>query len=124
MNASIKILLPVVAVALGFPAVSGLAQTGQEWKVSFQLVSGNKSCGAGGRGTIEVKDGVLTVFSEGMSSPNWKIQLAADGSANAVVGIVDHPTRGVRVTVPAGTGPREIQAVSERYSCVFRYIPG
>ena len=81
-------------------------------------------CPSGNRGgKIQVKDGIMTLsFPGGYPGPFWTAKLAADGSFDAVV---ESPLfrGGTRVTVPAGTGPREIKTMRQTQVCGYRMIP-
>jgi hypothetical protein len=105
-------------------AMPVFAQTGQEWPVTMQQTAGNTTtCSPGGKGKIQVKDGEMALLVGGSQTPNWKIKLAADGSFDAVAPAA-FSRGGVKVTVPAGNGPRAINTVQQSQVCSYRIIPG
>ena len=75
----------------------------------------------GGRGFVRVEGNKLSYFMEGLRSPNWVVDLRSDGSAETAYGEYIH--RQIRIKVSAGTGPREITTLNERWMCDFKFIP-
>lgn len=49
------------------------------------------------------------------------VDLRPDGSAETAYGEYIH--RQIRIKVTAGTGPREITTLNERWMCDFKFIP-
>jgi hypothetical protein len=90
------------------------------WKVSVvpNLIAG--VCD-GGRGFVRVEGNKLSYYMEGMRYPNWAVDLRSDGSADTAFGAYVHQQ--IRIKVTAGTGPREITTLNERYLCDFKFIP-
>jgi hypothetical protein len=90
------------------------------WKVS---VVPDRIAGVcdGGRGVVRVQGDKISYYAEGMSNPNWVVNLKSDGSAETAYGEYKH--RQIRVKVTAGTGPREITTLNERWMCDFKFIP-
>jgi hypothetical protein len=114
----------VAVVLIGLTPFPSLGQTAAEWRVTRLQVGGNNNnCGTD-RGTMSIKGNVLSWTPQGFMYVVWKVELAPDGSADQIVPYETTPSRTIKVTVPAGTGPREIHGVQTRSACVYRYIPG
>jgi hypothetical protein len=90
------------------------------WKVS---VLPDRIAGVcdGGRGFVRVEGNELAYFIEGSRTPAWVVDLRPDGSAETAYGAYIH--RQIRIKVVAGTGPREITSLNERWMCAFKFIP-
>lgn len=112
-----------VVTALLVMPVSGMGQTTSEWRASGSLVSGNSNCNSGGRATIRIVNNLMMLFAQGMSYPNWRIELAADGSASKTVVYEVHPPRPVQDTVPAGSAPRKVRALYVNAYGGYDYAP-
>lgn len=116
----------IAFVVAALSATIAAAQTTTTWPLTVQLVSGSHFCNEGTRASIRITGNALSIYYQGESFARWTIPLGLDGSADATVRalndslLVDY----MHVKVPAGSGPREISAVSQRDACRFRLVPG
>ena len=114
--------LAALALFVALGAGEARAQADTAWKVSVEVYQTASVCD-GGRGTIRISGRKLSYFSQGMSYPDWEVELEPDGSASKTVGDYIHPTRPIRVKVAAGTSKRAVSSLGEYTNCGFRYIP-
>jgi hypothetical protein len=116
----------IAFAAAALSAAGATAQTTAAWPLTVQLTSGSRFCNEGTRATIQITGNALSIYYQGESFARWTIPLGVDGSADATVRalndelLVDY----MHVKVPAGAGPREISAVSQRDACRWRLLPG
>jgi len=108
--------------------LAGLASTAfvqaaqQDWRATLLQASGNATtCLNGVRGTISIKNNVLSWTPSGRSTPGWSLPLAADGSGDSIVPVERAGTSHVKV--PGGSGPRPINTVNQSNGCAYRYVP-
>ncbi len=114
------------AVALVLALAPGIAaaQAPQEWPIVVEHAPENAATCAPGSGTpaIRVQDGSLSLVFASFPQPIWSVKPAPDGSFDAVVPSYAD-ANGVRITVPAGTGPRPIQTRQQSKPCAYRLVP-
>lgn len=121
----VRAIEAVLALASGAAFVpSGLAQASQAWPIVIEHAPGNASTCAPGTGdpAIQVADGVMSLRFASFPQPIWTVQLAPDGSFDAVVPSIADPN-GARVTVPAGTGQRPVATRQQSHPCGYRLAP-
>jgi hypothetical protein len=123
MEGGMRIPMLMFLAAVLVPA-GGWAQAAG-WRLTMQLVSGSPACDEGDRGSVSIARGTLSFFHQGEPFARWTVPLAADGSAQARAKALSDKLHldYVRVTVPAGTGPREIAMLTEESACRYRLIP-
>ena len=115
--------LAIAAVLVLAPGMA-FAQSVQQWPVVIDHAPGNASTCAPGTGnpSIQVQDGAMSLTFASFPEPIWTVKLAPDGSFDAVVPSYAD-SKGARITVPAGTGPRPIATQQQSQSCAYRLIP-
>ena len=118
-----------MVVLIGMPAVLNAQQRNVTegavfWRVDFSLARGNNLCPGNFSGGAGVKDGNFHILFNRRESA-LTLPLQPDGSGQGDVEIDwGHPGRKpVRVTVPPGTGPREVQIVGLTNNCTYRVLP-
>ncbi len=113
-----------VAAILGLATGVAYAQASLEWPVVVEHAPGNASSCAPGTGDpmIRVKDGALSLWFASFPQPIWTVKPAPDGSFDAVVPSYAD-SKGARITVPAGTGPRPITTRQQSQPCGYRLVP-
>ena len=124
MKAAWMIAVPV-AWMTGTMAGPAAAQPVQEWPITVQQTPGNAAtCNPGASGAkIQVKDGAMSLHFGQFPQPIWTIKPADDGSFDAIVPTLAD-NKGTKITVPKGTGPREIDTMQQSQTCGYRLIPG
>jgi hypothetical protein len=107
-------------------AVTAVAQSFQEWTVTVQQTAGNdRLCVLGSRGGIvRVEDDMMTLEFPNVTIPGplWRAKLAPDGRFDGEAEGLTIKAN-MRLTIPAGTGPREIKMIRLRQNCSYRIIP-
>ena len=113
-----------IAAVLALAPGMAVAQSVQQWPVVIDHAPGNASTCAPGTGnpSIRVQDGAMSLTFASFPQPIWTVKLAPDGSFDAVVPSYAD-SKGARITVPAGTGPRPIATQQQSQSCAYRLIP-
>ena len=112
---------PVTAASL---AATAAAQPVQEWPIAIHPAPANAAtCNPGTTGgKIEVKDGSMALVFAQFPEPIWTVKLAEDGSFDAVAKTMAD-ANGTRITVPKGSGPREVETVQQSQPCSYRLVP-
>lgn len=114
----------VIAAVLALAPGIAFAQAVQEWPIVIDHAPGNASTCAPGTGAsmIRVRDNSLSLVFAAFPQPIWTVKLAPDGSFDAVVPSYAD-SKGARITVPAGTGPRPIATQQQSQPCAYRLVP-
>jgi hypothetical protein len=114
-------IAPMIAASL---VATAAAQPVQEWPVAIQPAPENAAtCNPGGSdGKIQVKDGSMALVFTRFPEPIWTIKLADDGSFDAIAQTLAD-SKGTKITVPKGSGPREIVTMQQSQTCGYRMIP-
>ncbi len=114
----------LISCLLGWPTLA--EEKFRIWRTDYTPEPGNSRCY---RGSVDVWESAQT-FSLHLENSNWEIwsmHLAADGSAERELkaqGISPSDKPLVRVTIPAGRGPRTFQIVNLTLSCRYTMVPG
>ena len=114
----------MVAASIAGMAATAAAQAVQEWPITIQHAPGNAAtCNPGSSGgKIQVKDGAMSLVFAQFPQPIWTIKLADDGSFDAIAP-TPADSKGTKITVPKGSGPREIVTMQQSQTCGYRMIP-
>ena len=99
----------------------------ERWKVHTRRLSGdNNTCIDGSVGSVRVENGRLSLYDLGMETqfPYFTVELEKDGSANKKrTPLTQFPNARVIVTIPPGSGPRDIRVASPKLACVYLVVP-
>ena len=116
--------LAVLCLAGGLLGVSAQAQAPGHWRVYLGLVSGPIGyCTGAAHLWVRETNGKFSLFDARNKAESWTLPMAADGSIAAAETRDDLNRRPVRVTVPAGSGPRPFDILDLNQACRYRMEP-
>lgn len=118
---SLAVVLALLVGLLGPLAHADQAE--RSWRVYLKLTSGqNNFCIFGGHFWAREGKGIFKMFNPENRVELFSLPMAADGS---VAGEIKFPgsNRPWRVTIPAGSAPREFDILDLAYACRYRMQP-
>ncbi|MCX7361586.1 MAG: hypothetical protein NTV97_06915 [Alphaproteobacteria bacterium] len=117
--------LAALCVAGCLLGASAQAQAPGQWRVYMSLQGGPATfCQDVAHLWVRESDGKFRLFDARNKFEGWSLPMAPDGSIKAVE--VRDGLRGnkqVRVTIPAGTGPRSFDVLELGYACRYHFEP-